>query len=265
MHSVHSDGCHEPAELAVIAREKGLRAISLTDHDTMDGWDGFSRACGAEGLEAIAGVELSAHSGKRDTHILGYFVDPESAVLVESLERFRNGRAERARRIVEQLNGIGVDLEFNFVQRVAGAGAIGRPHIADALVQSGFVATFDEAFRKYIGIGKPGYAPKIRVSVAEAIALIHEAGGLAVLAHPSSYFAEHEVEGFVDSGLDGIEIIHPRNRAEHTRKFRKLAERRGILVTGGSDFHGADRGDATIGNPSIPYEFVEKLRERHVS
>jgi len=134
--------------------------------------------------------------------------------------------------------------------------------VADALLRSGLVKDYREAFRRYIGVGRPGYVPKSRFTAEEAIRLIHSAGGLAVLAHPDGIFSESDVESLAAKGLDGVEIKHPKHSAEDTRRFGETAERLGILVSGGSDFHGASRGEAVVGSPSIPYEWVTRMKER---
>jgi len=259
MHSHCSDGRLPPEDLARIAEESGLRAASLTDHDTLLGWERFSLEAERLGLQAISGVELSSRFNKHDAHVLGYHVRPDDAEILEALDRFRRARLTRAEKMVERLNDLGVPLEFEDVARVAGEGVYGRPHVADALFHSGFVATYEDAFRRYIGAHGPAYIPKPTFLPGDAIDLIHSAGGLAVLAHPASHFAETDIRGLAVQGLDGLEIIHPRHTAETTRRLRGVAKRADLFTTGGSDFHGEGRGKAKIGNPGIPYDLVEEM------
>jgi len=262
MHSYYSDGVESPQRLAAMAAEAGLKAASLTDHDSMNGWPEFQAACRNEGVEPIPGVELSVQFGEREAHILGYLVRPESAVLVRSLEEYQQERYERAREMTEKLNGLGVPLVFDAVLEVAGRGAIGRPHVAEALFQSGLVRTYDEAFRRYIRIGCPAYVPKRRATVRDAIELIHEADGVALLAHPSRFYSEEDVSLLVGFGLDGVEVTHPKHRPERERFFKEMAAKKGLLVSGGSDYHGGGRGDAQVGSPRVDYAFIDAMRKR---
>lgn len=262
LHSFYSDGEHPPAKVVEMAAAAGLRAVALTDHDTMDGWPEFSRAAGERSIEAIPGVELSCRFRERDLHLLGYFVSPTNDEMAEALVRFRAQREERGREIVRRLNAVGVPLTVEAVERAAGGAVVGRPHVADALVQSGLCRTYDEAFRRYIGHRGPGNVHKPHFSPADAIALVHAAGGLAVLAHPGQHYDEKAVEHLAARGLDGVEVIHPRHGAADTDRMSEIAYALGLSVTGGSDYHGPSRGAARVGDPGIPYEMVRRLKER---
>lgn len=262
MHSYYSDGVESPSRLASMAAAAGLRAASLTDHDSMHGWREFARACGEAGVEPIPGVELSAQYGDREAHILGYLVDPDSDRLMDTLEEYQSERVDRAREITDKLNGLGVPLGFDAVLDVAGRGTIGRPHIAEALLQSGLVRTYDEAFHRYIRIGCPAYVPKRKASVEDAIRLIHDSGGVALLAHPSRFYAEQDVLRLCEWGLDGVEVTHPKHRPDRERFFVELAAKNGLLMSGGSDYHGGGRGDASVGNPRVAYDVIEAMRTR---
>jgi predicted metal-dependent phosphoesterase TrpH len=208
---------------------------------------------------AIEGVELSAHLGARDAHILGYHVRTGSAELLAALAVFRADREDRARRIVERLNDLGVPLSLDDVRRLAGRGVLARPHIAEALFEAGFVPNYNDAFRRYLGIGSPAYVPKKRFEPEQAIALIHAAGGVAVLAHPATEFVESDIVGLAGLGLDGVEVVHPRHTPEMTRDLERLAARIGLVTTGGSDFHGGGRGESRVGHPAISYDRVKEL------
>lgn len=262
MHTMHSDGEHSARELVRMATSASLVAISLTDHDTLAGWNELVAAADGTDLELVCGVELSGMHRGRDAHVLGYFVDPGKRELKAALEGFAEQRARRADEMVRKLNAVGVPLTRAHVEAAAGTSVVGRPHVADALVSAGLTKNYQEAFRRYIGVGRPGYVPKSRFSAVEAIELIHMAGGLAVLAHPNGTFDESDVESLAAKGLDGVEVHHPRHSADDTRRFSEVAERLGLLRSGGSDFHGASRGEAVLGSPSIPYEWVMRMKER---
>ena len=262
MHSFHSDGVASPTDLAALARAAGLRAVSLTDHDTMAGWAEYEAACRQAGLEAIPGVELSARSGEREAHILGYCVDARSDALLDALEVFRSSRERRAEQMVDRLHDLGIPLTMEEVRRVAGLGAIGRPHVAEALVKAGLVTSYNEAFRRYLRVGCPAYVAKVRLDVDEAVEIIHGAGGLAVLAHPSTHFQERDISRMTGQGLDGLEVTHPRHSPEETRRFSEIGVRNGLFLTGGSDYHGGARGEAEVGRPRVSYDLVAIMKER---
>lgn len=262
MHSVHSDGEHTPPDLVRMATDAGLSAISLTDHDTIAGWSELVAAAADTGIELICGVELSGRHRKRDAHVLGYFVDPESARLLEALEKFSECRVARAGEMVRKLNAVGVPLTHEAIQRAAGTSVVGRPHVADALVESGLAKSYKEAFRRYIGVGRPGYVAKSAFTAEEAVSLIHSAGGLAVLAHPNGHFDESDIESLASKGLDGVEVRHPKHGSEDVERFKEAAGRYGLVPTGGSDFHGVSRGEAVVGSPRIPYDWVTRMKER---
>lgn len=262
MHSVHSDGVCTPAELVAEIVRVGLGAVSLTDHDTVAGWPEFRDGCAAAHVEAIPGVELSGTLRERDAHILGYWIDPVAPVLTEALERFRARRIDRGREMTERLNQLGVPIRFDQVLESAGRGVVGRPHVADALLRSGAIASYDEAFRRYLGVGSPAYVPKEVLNAREAVDLIHAAGGLAVLAHPANHFDRATIRSLADAGLDGLEVVHPRHTVATTRVLSEIADENGLFVTGGSDYHGGERGEARIGFPSIRLGWVTAMKER---
>jgi predicted metal-dependent phosphoesterase TrpH len=262
MHSVHSDGSHAPAELVPMAVAARLSAIALTDHDTVDGLQELRAAAGGTDLEIVTGVELSSSAGHSDLHILGYLFDANDPRLVGELDRFRAGRRERVVKMVEILNGLGVLVTLDDVLRHAAGGALGRPHVARAIYELGYVENFDEAFRRYIGHHAKAFVPKPHFAPSEALALIRSAGGVPVLAHPGTANRDELIPDLVDHGLGGIEAWHPKHTPGQIVQYRRLARELGIVATGGSDFHGAAMGTVKVGMSDVPASALEELRAR---
>lgn len=260
-HSLHSDGAHAPAELVPMARRAGLVALALTDHDTLAGLPELHAAAGPD-LEIVDGVELSASAGQNDIHILGYFVDPGGDELIAALERFQAGRRERVVRMVERLNQLGAAITVEDVHRQAGQGVLGRPHVAHALLAAGHVDTFDQAFRQFLGHHAPAFVPKPHFRPDEAIGLIRRAGGVAVMAHPGTAGRDDLIPSFVAAGLAGLEVWHPKHSASQTAHYLRLADRLGLVPSGGSDFHGAAMGTLTVGMCEVPAHVLDDLRAR---
>jgi predicted metal-dependent phosphoesterase TrpH len=267
LHTTASDGQLSPTELVQLAREHGLEVIAITDHDTTNGIDEAQQA--AQGSPVlIPGVELSADDDGVDVHTLGYFMDFHAPAFQERLARFRDDRLHRGRRIVEKLDALGLPLDWARVEAIAGGGAVGRPHVARAMVEAGYVQTVKEAFDRYLFTGGPAYMARERLSPEGAIELIHSVGGVAVLAHPGlvAHYERLVVERLVQAGLDGIEIVHPDNPPAVEQRARELALQYGLIMTGGSDFHDLawveETGDSMIGSVTPPDGCVEALRAR---
>jgi predicted metal-dependent phosphoesterase TrpH len=262
MHSTFSDGQLTPAELVEIAAECGLAAVALADHDCLDGVPEYVAAAKKAGLESITAVELSCIHGGRDLHILGYGVDVADETLREMLRRFREARENRGLKIVENLAQMGIYLDADSILEKAGDGALGRPHIAEALVEGGYAENFSEVFAKYIGEGCPAYVEKYKMSPKEAVDFIHGASGLAFVAHPGFYL--DDLEGFnelLEEAFDGIEVYHSQHTPEASQQLVKIARDHGFLMSGGSDFHGFEGRDC-LGEPKVPYEFFAKIKDR---
>jgi predicted metal-dependent phosphoesterase TrpH len=260
-HSTYSDGVHAPETLVEIALEKNLAAISLCDHDCLDGFDELSRAAQKAGIEHISGVELSCIYRDRDLHVLGYGVDTEDRNLRSLLTRFIETREKRGLKIMEKLSEMGIHIDADAVLASAGAGALGRPHIADALLKAKHVKSIPEAFEKYIGEDCPAYVEKYKMNPKEAVENIHAAGGLAFVAHPGFYMEDLDAfETLLDDGFDGIEVLHPNHNSNAIQRLGVIAKRRGLLVSGGSDFHGFAGRDA-MGEPMVPYEIFATIKE----
>ncbi|HTR98894.1 MAG TPA: PHP domain-containing protein [Bacteroidota bacterium] len=263
LHTTYSDGALSPSELLDRARQAGLTAISITDHDHTGALDEAMQVAAHRGIEVIPGVELSTMVGESDVHILGYFIDHRDARLQEYLALFRSERRRRAERIVRKLNGLNVPLTIDGVMRRAGSGSVGRPHIATALVEEGLIGTYQEAFTRYIGFGKPAYEKKYMISPREAIGMIAAAGGLSFIAHPSTFLQEGVLLDIIDAGIDGIEVIHPSHTAELTAHYRGIVGEYFLLASGGSDFHGGRRNDAeALGRYTITMGELNMMRRR---
>ena len=261
IHSCHSDGTFTPFEIVDRAKQKGLFAISITDHDEICAIEP-SRTYGEEkGLQVISGVELSAIYKDKEIHILGYLFDENKKNLKQKLALVRKYREERAKGILEKLKSYGFHIEFELVKSIAGQGAIGRPHIAQAMLKSNIIRNYKEAFVKYIGNGKPCNVPKFRFSPEEAIGLIGDAGGASVIAHPGNIRDDTIVAQLLQFPFAGIEVFHPDHNSNQIKNYLSIAKERSLIATGGSDSHGIVPTKAPIGGVTVDYSVVELLRE----
>jgi len=242
------------------ARQKGFSAIALTDHDTVEGCPRAAAACEQAGIEFIVGTELTADLKGTELHILGYFLDMENQLLLAEIAKCQATRQDRIREIVDRLNRRGVPLKAERVFAIANCQSPGRPHVARALVEDGFCSGMDEAFERFLKRGRPAWVPKRRISAAEAINLIHTAGGLAVMAHPGLNRSDDVIPPVVKSGLDGIECFHTRHSTAASERYLEMADRYKLLVTGGSDCHGMSKGRPLIGTIKLPYQHVQLLK-----
>jgi 3',5'-nucleoside bisphosphate phosphatase len=278
-HSTASDGTLPPAEVVRLAKESGLSGLALTDHDTIGGVEAAAEEARRIGLDFLAGIEISCEYRPPGTmHILGYGVDPRSETLRDLTRRLLEGRDNRNPRIVQKLNALGVSITMQEVEEEARATAadsrkpVGRPHIAAVLLRKGYVSSIKQAFDKYLAQGAPAYFDKERLTMREAMDMIHQSGGMPVLAHPiqlrtgNDSHLERVVKDLVDLGLVGLETIHSDHDAALVEKYTRLADRFGLLKTGGSDFHGTNKKDIQLGLANgrrIPREFLDRLLERH--
>lgn len=269
-HSTASDGTLAPEDVAKRAKENGLRACALTDHDTTDGVREFLNECGKIGVEGVAGVEISAQHDKT-MHIVGLFIDYENKSLNEKLALLRSGRETRNRKMLELLQNGGFDItEEDITSQKDGAtmANTGRAHIARAMVQKGYTSSTDEAFEKYITRGNPFYVKRLAYSPKESIDMIHEAGGIAILAHPILIARDYDtllpvVEEMKSYGMDGMECYYNNYTAEFSTMCREMCRKLDMLESGGSDFHGANKPGIELGEVStgaVPYEILEKLK-----
>ncbi|HWX22653.1 MAG TPA: PHP domain-containing protein [Candidatus Binatia bacterium] len=262
LHTHFSDGTYSPEELVAQARRHGLAALALTDHDTVEGCAPTAVLCHAVGIEFIPGAELTAEQGGDEIHILGYLVDIQNRRLLEEIGKFQGVRQNRIREIVARLKQMNVPLESDAVFALANCRSPGRPHVARALVQAGICASLDEAFERFLKKNRPGWVPKFKMSAAAAIELIHQAGGLAVLAHPGLNRTDDPIPGMVEAGLDGIECFHTKHSTATSEHYLELADHFHLLVTGGSDCHGMSKGKPLIGTVKLPYQHVEMLKAK---
>ncbi len=253
-HSTFSDGVDAPARLVGYALEAGLSVLALSDHDALHGLPEFEAAAKGTGLVTVAASELSTRCNGDDVHVLGLFLDPDEPGLKAQLERFRDDRDTRGEAMVEKLAALGMPLDLDAIRDVVGVGAFGRPHIARAMVARGYVRTFDEAFDKWLAHGKPGYVPKPKWTLEEAIAAIRTAGGLSVIAHPIWYKDAARVVALgAAAGVDGLEVFHV-DQAGKENEFGKLAERHGLLKSAGSDYHGPPDAGKRVGSCRLDAE-----------
>jgi len=262
LHTFFSDGTYSPEELVEQAKRAGLQAIALTDHDTMEGCPRTAEACRKAKIEFIPACEFTAEMGEIEIHLLGYYLDMENGRLREQLGKFQAVRQQRIETMTARLNALGIPLHADTVFAIANCRAPGRPHVARALVQEEFCGSLDEAFERFLKKGKPAWAPKLKISALGAIELIHQAGGIAVLAHPGLSRADEVIPDVIAAGLDGLECFHTKHSTSMTEHYLELAEKNRLLVTGGSDCHGRNHGKPLIGTIKIPYQYVEHLKDR---
>ncbi len=262
-HTTESDGRCSPQELVARAAAAGVTVLAVTDHDTVSGCEAVGQSCAAARIEFVPGIEITAVRRGGDIHVLGYFVDVASGDLEEFLVEQRSRRVDRIRQIIERLKPLGIYLDAGAIVRPAVEDprrSAGRPWIARALVADGHVTTTDEAFERWLGRGRPAFVPRQGASPEEVIARIHAARGLASLAHPALLADDTLIPTLVRAGLDAIEAYHTKHDAEATRRYLAMAAALGILVSGGSDFHGDQaHGAPAPGSVSLPREAYDRL------
>jgi predicted metal-dependent phosphoesterase TrpH len=260
IHTTASDGVLTPARVVQAAIDEGLSAIAITDHDTVEGIPQALMAAQGADLEVIPGVELSAEQDSSEVHILGYYIDHQSSALQERLEVLRRARRERARNMVRKLERMGLPISWERVQEIAGdSSAFGRPHVARALHERGYVGSVNDAFHRYIGLDGPAYVARYKLSPTQAMELIRAAGGLPVLAHP--WRQREMVAGLAGLGLVGLEAYCPGYSPEASGELVRLGEKYNLIATGGTDFHGyGENGVRPLGAVPVPMESLERLR-----
>lgn len=262
VHSTASDGKLSPEQVVLMSVDKGMDVIALTDHDTIDGIPpALEAAKSFPSLTVIPGVEINTDVGEGEAHVLGYFIDYRHPELLENLSSLRDSRIGRAKRMISKLSSIGMPVEWERVQQIAGEGSIGRPHIAQAMLEKGYVKTFQEAFNKYIAFGGPAYAEREKIAPIEAVGLILRAGGLPVLAHPFTLSEpEKMIVALTANGLVGIEAYYSSHTPEVTAKLVGWAEKYRLVPTGGTDFHGLNTdNEVEIGGVDVPAGSAEQL------
>jgi 3',5'-nucleoside bisphosphate phosphatase len=260
LHTYFSDGTFSPEELVSHGHRLGFAALALTDHDSVEGCPRMAAACEAAGIDFIPGTELTAEHDDTEIHLLGYWVDTQNEKFLSDIGRFQSVRQDRIREMVSRLNGLNVPLQAETVFALANCKSPGRPHVARALVKAGLVGSLDEAFERFLKKNRPAWVPKAKMSALEAIELIHQAGGLAVMAHPGLNRTDDVIPVLVESGLDGIECFHTKHSTAASDHYLEIADKYHLLITGGSDCHGFSKGKPLIGTVKLPCDHVEKLK-----
>jgi hypothetical protein len=270
-HSSYSDGSFSPGQLVQLAKDKGLRAIALTDHDTVAGLEEAIAAGQELGVEVVPGVEISAQYPPGTMHILGYYLRPSHPELLTALEKLQKARAARNPKIIERLRALGLEISWTEVLKLSG-GQVGRPHIAQVLLHRGYVSSINEAFSRYLKKGAIAYVEKFRFPPDEAIAMIRNAGGLAALAHPFTLGVGNPqelaslVRELQTMGLEGMEVFYPEHSEEMTAVYQDIAKGLGLLYTGGSDFHGDLKNGSDLGvgveTPNLDYALLQAIKKR---
>jgi predicted metal-dependent phosphoesterase TrpH len=262
LHTFFSDGTFTPEELVERASKIGFAAIALTDHDTVEGCERAAAACAAANIEFITGTELTAEHADTEVHILAYFVDTQNQILLARIAEFQAVRQSRIHEMVAALNKLGIPLKAETVFALANCKSPGRPHVARAMVKEKLIGNLDEAFERYLKKGRPAWVPKTKMSALESVELIHQAGGLAVMAHPGLNRTDEIIPALVDAGLDGIECFHTKHSTAMAERYLEIAEKYHLLVTGGSDCHGFSKVKPLIGTVKLPYDHVRKMKDK---
>ena len=262
IHTTASDGKFTPAEIVRKAREAGLTYIAICDHDSIEGVAPAQEAASKNpGITVIGGVEVNTDIPTGELHLLGYFYDRNNIELKQTLVKLRESRIERAQKMITKLRKMGIKIDFVRVQELAGNGSIGRPHIAQAMLEKGYINSFREAFMNYINRGGPAYVERDKVTPAEAIQLILRSGGLPVLAHPLTFDNfEAIIAELKPAGLVGMEVYYNNYSSEQIKNLLRIAVKFSLIPTGGSDYHGLDSmNEAPLGTVEVPLESAERL------
>jgi 3',5'-nucleoside bisphosphate phosphatase len=262
-HTFHSDGTRSPKEVLDVALAHGIEVVAISDHDNLAAYFEIKPYADLIGVTLVPAMELSCAFEGIDVHILAYAFDPHDERIAERLRSFRETRHRRGFAIVERLRTLGITISAERVDQLAAGGALGRPHVARALVEAGHVASVSEAFDKYLGTGKPAYIEKERFRISEAVSLIRSAGGVTSVAHPTLY-PNHEqlVPRLLDGGIDAVEVFHPEVSELDRERYANLVRFRGKFATGGSDDHGTVKTSETLGTIKVPETIIGPILER---
>jgi len=260
VHTTFSDGDMTPDEMVREAQKLGLAGIGIADHDEVAGAAVAAEEAGSSGFEVVPCVELSTSDGKTDVHVLGLMIDATNVNLRDYLKIFQETRLRRGLEMVERLRGMGIGVDPDLVLEIADGGSVGRPHVAEALLRGGFVETHEEAFRKYIGFESPAYVPKYQLKPHLAFELIAAAGGVGAIAHPGTLRRDDLVTEFMACGMRALEVYHPKHNERSVAHYQQLADKMGLVATGGSDTHGRRDGNLLLGACTVPVSTLELLR-----
>jgi predicted metal-dependent phosphoesterase TrpH len=263
IHTTASDGVLSPSQLVRLALQKGLKVIAITDHDSTEGLDEALEAARGTGLQVIPGIEVGTDIPRGEVHILGYFIDHHRVGLQDVLSTLRHSRLDRAKGMLQKLRDLGRPLEWERVAAIAGRGSVGRPHVAQAMLEKGYVTSLRDAFDRYLGRNRPAYVERFKLSPAEAVQLIRENQGIPVLAHPADIEnLEALLPELLAAGLAGVEAFYNGYGAELVQSIVNLARKDGLIVTGGSDFHGLPTMSPTdLGGNFVPSKAARRLNE----
>ena len=264
-HTTASDGGLSPTELVRKAFEVGIGTLAVTDHDTVTGYEEARRAGESLGVRIVPGVEFGTNVDGAEVHLLGYLFDPGHAGLLEGLARLREGRLHRGKRMVEKLRALGIPVSWERVDDIARGGSVGRPHVAQALIELGHAVTIDEAFEKYLSRGRPAYVERTQITPEECLSLVHDAGGVVSLAHPAGLLRERDdiLPHLVEAGLDGLETYYGSYTPGTVAWLERLAMQYGLATTGGSDYHGLESlSHSALGSVSVPPESLAELERQ---
>ena len=261
IHTTCSDGRLEPEEAVEIAIQRKLAAISITDHDTFNGYKQAREKAENSEVELIPGIEITSSFHEKEAHLLAYYFDVESGKLEQLLLSQRVARRERIKGIIETLEGNGLDINYDEVRAEANGANIGRPHVANVLVEKGYVGNYFEAFTRFLSTERLGEIANTYPDFKEVIKTVKNAGGACILAHPGRLYSQVEVEEFIQAGIDGIECIHPSHNYTLQKLYTEIVEKKSLLMTGGSDYHGGfERAPMHVGVVSVAAKYVEKMR-----
>jgi hypothetical protein len=262
VHTTASDGTSTPQQVVELAASCGLKAIAITDHDAIGGIEEAIQASCGLGIEVIPGVEINTEHNNREVHILGYFIRYNDEEFQARLIELQNARLIRIEKIVHRLKSLKLPVELSRVLELAGAGSVGRPHIAMVMVEKGYVNSITDAFQQYLGYGASAFIPRYKLDPAEAVGIIRQAGGVAVMAHPGLANCDHLISELVKFGLQGLEVYYPEHSPDMVRRYLSLARNYGLIVTGGSDYHGSGAGyRANLGVVTVSYQVVAQLKK----
>lgn len=263
IHTTVSDGADTPEEIVQKALAIGLEAIAISDHDSMSGVCPARAAARGTGLEVLPGVEMNSYYESKEIHLLGYLIDPLNEQFAVKLQQLQLDRLQRAAKIIDKLAALDLRIDLERVLEIAGGGSVGRPHIAEAMVEAGIVPNREAAFQKYIGSLGPAYVPRTRITPVEAVSLIKAAGGVPVLAHPGVSGCSEIIPELQAAGLMGLEVYHTNHKPLMVDYYLKIARDYHLIVTGGSDYHGAGHGSCNqLGRATVSYQAVEQLKSR---
>ncbi|SHE41679.1 hypothetical protein SAMN02745133_00411 [Desulforamulus putei DSM 12395] len=261
IHTTASDGSDTPGEVVKKALRLGLRAIAISDHDTLSGVTEAQQAATGFRLEVLSGVEVNTYFQGNEVHVLGYLIDPRNDEFVTKLEEFQGERLERTKKMVAKLRELDINIDLDRVLELSAGGSVGRPHVAQALLEKGYVSSLQEAFATYIGAGKPAFVPREKLTPVEAIQLIIRAEGVPVLAHPGLVKLDPFLTDLIEAGLKGIEVWHRNHTPLMVDHYYHLAQKYHLIPTGGSDYHGVGHDTCNIlGGAVAPYQSVQLLK-----